>query len=378
MKRMTLSIGRLVAMLTITTTVTAVASAQDVQFAGYADRLAAYESRVAALESRLQQAESVQPLGTVCCDGATVGCGEAESCCDLSSCCSNPCGFYFGYDNVIVQPFFENNIAYDVQFPHNLFPNFEKFVQFDWDTQYTPRIWLGYVNQCGVGFQVRYWEFDHATSRSITPGPTDVVEVEIETEDHILFLRPGTGETLVARHELDLDVYDFEATVQSNSQHGFVLYSAGLRYVEMDQRYSAVAAPGRLVARHSFEGAGPTASITGNRFIGIPGLSLVSTLRGAIVYGDNFSAVNDFTNGGANPRTMLVNSGSEAIGIGEIQAGLRWSRQVHNGSILSLHALFEGQYWAGLGRALGTVEGSHIGGGDVGFMGLAAGGSVLF
>jgi hypothetical protein len=200
----------------------------------------------------------------------------------------------------------------------------------------TPRIWLGYVNESGLGARIRYWTFDEGLA-----------------QDTGTFT--GGGETLVGYGMLRANTIDFEATQEIQWGRWGMNVGGGLRYGSVVQLLSTQfiypPAPENetLNETGSFFGVGPTLFAEFHRPIGDGGLALVANLRGSLLFGAETNALTDTNNLTVPPTTTpYLAKQDQAVGIAEIQMGLEWSKSLSQGRRVFVQALWEGQIWDGM------------------------------
>jgi hypothetical protein len=344
--------------------------------------------------------------------------------------------FYTGFDFVFVKPHFSSDAAFQkerigspltIADPNGVLTTTvtpASVPQFDWDMQASPRFWIGFAGPAdGLGFQVRYWQFDHGVEMSAT-GDADFDYTVRFTPTSAASFSPLVASdplSIVARHDLELHALDAEGTWHSfSSPNGSVTVTGGLRYVRMDQSYRAktstpASSPGSpdpivdyfafdefLRVDHDFEGFGPTISVNGRRRITNSPFALFANLRFAAVYGSakvnarrsSISSVSDANNDGdleeADGDTVAVSedqfikdSNGDLIPITELQAGVEWSQPLwmFGGSKFFLRIGVEGQVWFDAGTGLNSADvygdfSPQIG--NLGFLGFMAGGGLSF
>jgi hypothetical protein len=295
--------------------------------------------------------------------------GSCDDCCD-DCCCQD--AYYAVYENVIVEPHFTHDPAFYVQGPGNVFAE----RSFDWDLEYSPRVEFGRVTDCGMGWRARWWNFDHTSAQSATgvdtfasfSGGDDNTTVELDFFGNI-----------AATHRLEVDVIDLEGTVTN----GMALFSAGLRYVRMDQFYFAqqVGTTNFIAGAHDFEGIGPTLGIDVLAPIGCSDLAGFVKVRGSLLYGESLFRANNQTTD-----VLLRSLDNDLIGIAEIQLGVDWRRCLDNGSTLFVTVALEAQLWTNAGTGLpgrvGTDDGNYQNEGaqeaDLGFFGFNIGTGLVW
>lgn len=287
-------------------------------------------------------------------------------------------GFYAGYENVIVQPYFSSDAAFE--FDDGAAPDFQRVIQFDWDLEYSPRVWFGYAGPGGVGAQVRYWQFDHGVNRGATDGGAGFFESEFEHDNDVsLEIATADGDSIVTRRDLELHVLDFEGTWHSvTSTWGAVRVSGGIRYVRMDQNYGAkiVDAGGMrtaaLFTHHDFEGVGPTIAVLARRRIGPTNFALFASGRLSAVFGDASIEMREID--GPALGDSWSKAGNDLIPITEMQLGAEWWATIWPGARFFLRAALEGQVWFDAGTGMNTTTDEHVTSpqiGNLGFFGFA-------
>ncbi len=191
---------------------------------------------------------------------------------------------------------------------------------------------LGYVNDSGLGVRAQYWSFDNGSSYAPPYAPA-VFGIRVQAADT-------------------------EVTVAQRMRHMDLEVSAGLRYGKLEYTNPPLTlyGPGST----SFEGFGPTASLTGRRALGNSGFSLFSSVRGSLMIGD------------IRTGSLLLNipAGSiedEVMTVFENQLGVAWKHQLPNHMLLEVRTAWETQYWVN-----STLEDDFYGiGSNLAFMGPA-------
>ncbi len=200
----------------------------------------------------------------------------------------------------------------------------------------TPRIWLGYVSESGLGARIRYWTFDEGLA-----------------QDAGTFT--GGGETFIGCGMLRANTIDLETTQEIQWGRWGMNVGGGLRYGSIVQELSTQViyppAPENetLNQTGSFFGIGPTLFAEFHRPIGDSGLGLVANLRGALLFGQETNALTITNNLVVPPSTTpYLAKQDQAVGVAEIQMGLEWSRSLSQGRRVFAQALWEGQIWDGM------------------------------
>lgn len=291
------------------------------------------------------------------------------------TCQSNVCEahLFAGFEATFLKPHFSSNPAYTLMQSDGI--SFENYtdVEFDYDLQFAPRVFVGFQFGEEVGLRATWWQFDNDPSvltaqppangfGSITP-PT-FGSVDISTTVPGSTFQAGTGLTA---YTIDLDV-----TRQYCLSQWRIGAFGGIRYAEIDQKYLAQTTnasgllTGQIDYQHGLSGIGPTMGM----YASVPvatRIELFSEARGSVLFGEATSTLTagedlDLT----TPFTTTTStSRDELMTIGEVELGLRWKgcrRRCWQpfGSIA-----VEGQTWGGAGNA--TSED-----GSVGFFGFNA------
>jgi hypothetical protein len=222
-----------------------VASGQEISFASHAEIMSVLEQQ----NQRIAELEGGSHGGGSCC---------GDSCCD--SCgdgCCDPCCRPGGVIGSVELTFLK---------PHNSLGNRgaeETDVEFGYEL--APRVTVGYQGSDGLGWRVRYWEFNHTATAPIV----------------------GTNRTDSQNYDtyvLDLEFVDS----MSLGCYWDASVFAGFRYLEFDEeRVSRVTATGVINAFSSFDTAGYGLTVGGElrRCIG-NNLAGFVNVRSSVIMGD--------------------------------------------------------------------------------------------
>lgn len=336
------------------------ASAQEVQTAVFQedDRIDQLQAELDRLRQRVEQA-SYSPYMTDC-----TPCVPGEGCNGQSSCPTGPiveAGFAFVFAKPHMKESFErttNDFATGTMTMHG----------FDFDYTATPRAWLQASSAGGPGIRASYWNYDEGSqATSTTAGLTTfpgASAVTVIFPSAISTLAPG--DTLNTAMNLDVSTLDLEGTVPLQLGGVSVLGTAGLRYAEMDQTFRGTVVSGGSITqtlnwRRAFDGIGPTAGANLRYPLGDSGFSIVSNVRGSLLFGDKTIArtvVGDVT---PAPNTTLpivaLNGADEVSGIFELALGVEWSRELGNQTEIFAQGMYEGQLWTAAGAPTLTFLG---------------------
>lgn len=276
------------------------ALAEDVTFASHSELMAQLERQ----DTRLAELEATLPHGgcTSCC---------ADSCCD--GCC-DPCrrasGIIAGAELTFLKPHSTTGIqglAQDLEFGYEL----------------APRFWAGYQGCDGLGWRIRYWEFDHQQSATVGP-PTFPITDSINYETYVIDLEFVDS--------MCLGCY-WDAT-----------FFAGFRYLEFSQqRLQALVLGGVPVAvdGNQFENSSIGLTVGGElrRSIGC-GLAAFGNVRASVLMGDEDETAAVL--GGWVPVDRELDN---IYYIWEAQLGAQWTRPLPTCGCWFVRAALEAQIW---------------------------------
>jgi hypothetical protein len=287
--------------------------------------------------------------------------------------------FVAGAGAYIMKPYFQNNPAFFMRTTTiagglGTFSMETSTCQHDfcWGLDAAPVVWLGYVSECGLGVRARWWLFDQRSATSavsdtntaiISASPAGLSIVAPPSSFPGIGIFPSSTQMFLSSN-LKLDVWDFEATAETEVGRWNLLFSGGFRYAHLSQDYNAledprgslrgiffptggspvrITSPENLVSQnialssgHNFNGAGPTLALEARRPIGNSGFSLFANLRGTILFGESKQQVDQptitqFGFGFFNPFTTVAvtNAGSvrdTVLPVAELEMGAEYSR----------------------------------------------------
>ena len=330
---------------------------QDIQFASMISRLEG--------ETGCFQESCAVPVPSTCCD---------TGCCDTCNPCCQPCcrcGVYAGFSAVFVRPYVKDDVAYISDPP----PDDNLVQSFDRDFEFTPRVWLGYTGQDGLGVRATYWQLD------TDAGPVSIVGTANNTPIFVQVIGAstgvgrnafaGVGETFIAGHSIQLQTLDLELTREFRRNQSLMMLGLGLRWADMDQRFNATVLDAgnvlneQVIHTHGFEGFGPTVSIFGLQAFGQSGWGVYGMARGSILFGERSQDIYEVKNAGANIGRDTYN-GDEVLTIGELGFGLQYSHGMYGTYAGFIRVGYEGQIWFDAGGPTSTS-------GDLGLHGLLVG-----
>lgn len=228
------------------------------------------------------------------------------------------------------------------------------------DNEYnaSPRFWLGYVGDCGLGWRIRWWEFNHTLngeSFEIVSGLNVLVEslggLEVEALD------------VEMTQEIDLGLWDM--TVGGGVRYGRTEHVTAQLYDDV-----LMAAFDDLAISSDFDGFGPTLFAEMRRPVGCNGFAFVGNMRASLLFGeDKFAAAIDDTDDGL----LLVETAQDnVVGVLEAQLGGEYSSDIGCGTRVFARGMAEGQLWTDATRQI-NIAANSIESSDIGLVGLTFG-----
>lgn len=318
----------------------------------------------------------VTDLASACCPGAS------------DACCPKGGGVLAGVGFYILQPYFNNNMAFGLQTTTGRVqagPNAvatvpgtrnDERVEIKHHMEVAPLIWLGYLTDSGFGGRVRWWYFRQGTEQFAT-GTHDNVNgnVVLSAAPLGLSLLNGAGtRTMAVTSKLQLQVWDFDTLYHLPGCKWDLLFIGGLRLASLDQTYNAYTGGESLSSSNVFSGIGPTLGLEARRRLGCSGLNLYGAARGSILFGSAHQIAHIPT------RTEVAQEHRDiGMPVAEGELGLEYGRNVGASRLFGQIALV-GQEWFGAGGAsrssTDVIPGgafsrsSHVSDSDLGFLGL--------
>jgi len=327
------------------------------------------ENELAALKSRLDSGSGVKQAGYVEYDsaaatGTTSGFSNATEvtgdcgCNDCDFGC-HPSGFYAGGAAVWYRPFFEDNIGITRSTIVGPGPSIvTESTSFYYDYEVTPRVWLGYVADGGLGMRGQYWQFDaQAKPIALQDGNAfTLLAVGANNAAGTLGIvqTSADGAAEVATHSLKLEIADLEVTKRIYGGYTTMVFSGGARYVQMEQDFRATGlAPNAQVIglyqhRLTYEGVGPTVALDLRRPIGWSPLSLIGGARGSILFGSTDQLIVSELPGQIG---VGIREEEEVMSILETQFGLEWAYHIAANGRFFVSGVIEAQLWQNAGSA---------------------------
>jgi hypothetical protein len=284
--------------------------------------------------------------GGDCCGGCASGCASGcgcNTCCggccnDCCGCCADtrgtcgcfePCCHCPGFWGMAELMWFKYHRADGVRTGTD-----EAGDDAEFDLEITPRITVGYVGQDGLGFRIRYWDFEH----DALDNDNGFVNVDTYTWDFEVF------DTFCLNRNWDLEI------------------AAGIRYNEFEETLFDDEPDLRV---NRFEGFGIIVGAELRRLVGANG-ALFARARGTILM-DNKNIIN--VGATTNQTVELVDV---VVGTTELAFGYDLIAPQCDGSYYFLRLQAEWQTWYNYSSAFEDTEDNQDFGGpaDVGFAGL--------
>lgn len=291
-----------------------------------------------------------------------VCCGDA-ACCDMVGCGVGPCGtgsWYAGFEATFLKPHLGDNVAFTVT-ENTATSTTISDTDFDYDLEFSPRVFVGWQRNCDVGFRATWWQFDHDAAPATGSPPADGLgeltspgfrETEISTNT-------GT-DVYAAATSMNAYTIDLEATKSTEFRAWKFGMGGGFRYAYIEQGYLGALSDdtdttiSTIDYQQSIEGFGPTVSFEALRTLSCQS-GIFCKARGSVLFGDSKSrqegveGVNQTT-----PGTTTVNTASDdVLSICELQVGYRWTPAYADcrGWQPFYSVAMEGQLWDGAGNA---------------------------
>lgn len=294
------------------------------------------------------------------------GCSEATYHGAFFRTCS---GFIGGADFVIIKPITGNLESISLTAHQNAINLSHEFQDNNYNL--SPRFWLGYVNSCGLGIRLRYWNYDH------------------ELESEALNFNVIDVFSMTNHGGLEVRAIDIEVTQQITLGLWSANVAAGLRVgrvshdsnVNIDFLDTTIL---NLSSRDTFEGVGPTLAGELRRGLGRSNFNFVVSGRGSLLYGTSTKSFgcnipldfDDLRNRGVEASSLPTDGISikrdQLISVAELQLGLEWTRCLKSGATVFVEGLFEGQVWANTGGNHLTMTKSS----DLGMVGFVFGAGI--
>lgn len=289
---------------------------------------------------------------------------------ESSSGVSRTGGILAGAEVFLAMPWFEDSVSLTVLTDNR---NRRDVRTFNHHFDATPRVWLGYMNDDGIGIRARYFMYDQRLGQvsETDPGP----QVELQS---VLFSGSNITESIFRFFSLDGDtlnvnaglrthLVDLEGLIQLDVGGVDITASSGLRYALLEQHYTAQLVDAKGTAAETlshalhYEGLGLTMGVQGRRSI-VGNLSAFAGARISALYGRTNETSESVSVRTANKQ--FVREADELLAILEVPVGVEWSRSLASGGRVLVRGSVEGQIWANGGNLQSDVN-------SFSFLGLA-------
>lgn len=290
---------------------------------------------------------------------------DGTCCGDGIDCCCN--GHLIGGASLyLVQPYYETNQAFTT-FVQGLGPG--QRVDARTNLAVAPSIWLGWMNECGLGGRVRWWYLREGTDLTATfedlPGGPNISLITAGPMGVGVILSKLTPDTVASiTTKLQMNVVDLEAIQGTGFCQWDLLFSGGLRMAHINQGYNAFVQPsshgpvGYVLSGHDFDGVGPLVGLEARRPLGC-NLALFGNLRSSLLYGSAKQSVagQTFTDeGGLAGLRLESDHRNRVMFVQELELGTEYRTQVGGTEVFGQVALV-GQNWFGAGNTSRTAPG---------------------
>jgi hypothetical protein len=274
------------------------------------------------------------------------GCGNlcngncGDSGCNNNCCCGS--GFQAGAELHVLRPVITNNagLIFSTSVEEAADPT-TRIANFSFDYAEAPSVWVGYVNDCGLGGRITWFHF-YERSKALTAVQDPDSDTIINTPSN--FFRNdviGSGEAdFSASNTLSIDAWDFDVTQCFKVCKLELTVGAGLRYFHLNQNYVASrvhnnVADEEIVTSYteedanSFNGWGPTLLCNAYRPIGCSGFGLYADSRIGLLFGDRHESCFQQHIGFEEDNNLneTTSDSDQLIGFLEIEFGVQWTGQ---------------------------------------------------
>jgi hypothetical protein len=266
-------------------------------------------------------------------------------------------GVVGGVGLYLLQPYFSNNPAISF-FRQNTGPGRREDIRSDLSV--APLLWLGYVDDSGLGIRGRWWELRDGTGQSSDlPPPAGGTLTVLSAAPLGAFIIQNNPRSFAVTSKLQLQVADLEVMQTAALGRWNFLFSGGLGYADITQNYNAYAvqAGGRpatpLHSGSSFVGLGPVLALEARHPLGDTWLSLYGSGRTRLLFGD----ARQTAEGGDELKGTQEARQHGTVAVGEAELGIEYNHAVSRCRLFGQLALV-GQEWFGAGNATRSSRGS--------------------
>lgn len=291
-----------------------------------------------------------------------VCCGDA-ACCDAVGCGMGVCApgcWYTGFEATFLKPHLGSNLAFTIT-DTTASTVTSSDTDFDYDLEFSPRVFVGWQRGCDVGFRATWWQFDHdAATATGSPPASGFGELTTPGFRDVDISSIIPTDVYAATTSMNAYTIDLEATKTADFCAWKLGMGCGFRYAYIEQGYLASMTNdtdielGTIDYRQSIEGFGPTISFEALRPLSCRS-GVFCKARGSVLFGDSKSRLvgGEDLNLTTPITTTVTTASDDVLSICELQLGYRWSpAPAHCGGWQPFYSVaMEGQLWDGAGNA---------------------------
>ncbi len=260
---------------------------------------------------------------------------------------------------------FSNNLAFDVNDASG-----SEGWPLDFGYRPAPRFRFGFESKLGPGFELDYFQFDHASKLTrFTTGPSNTAQASVWQIGPSEWTRLQTfapGQTLQGRHDLEVHSLCLSFFKDYKLPRARINGMLGGRYISVAQHGDVQLLDGtgavldQLQQITDLRAVGPRAMVDYTRRIGHTHLELIGGIGGSLLFGNRDQFVQN-TQTGINSRTSV----NDLWTVWELHGGVQYF--VPRGEDRAFYARLgvSHQVWIGGGSAVSPLD-------DFGFRGLIA------
>lgn len=279
-----------------------------------------------------------------------------------------------GIDIIIAKPLYSNNLALRDSSQVSSQQLAVENVEFDYDFEMSPRVWVGYESASAIGIRASWWQYaNQANELSLAPSANGFGRIEHPAFGDVDISAITPTERMLANANLDVYAIDLELTRRAELGAGTFLLSGGIRFASLDQNYSArllnsnSTVAGAIDYRQHVRGIGPTMSASVARSL-TERWQWFATGRGSLLMGEGEERLTagedlDFLN---PQRTTEVANRDQLLPIMDLQLGTSYSWQRWGSFQPTLRGGWEMSWWGDVGNNSGGPS-------DLGFAGFFVG-----
>lgn len=303
--------------------------------------------------------------------------GEEVSRIELAERVDSQGKWYSGFEVSIVKPLYSNNLALRDSSQISSQQFVVENVEFDYDFQSSPRVWLGYQASSDIGIRAAWWQYaNQANEISLSPSANGFGRIEHPVFGDVDISAITPTEQMNANGNIDVYTIDLELTRLAELGPGSILVSGGIRFASLDQNYAARllndndVLAGSIDFRQHIRGIGPTLSATLSRDI-TERFGWYASGRGSLLMGEGSDRLDagedlDFVN---PQRTTEVAERDQLLPIVDVQLGATWALRRWGPLQPSLRGGWELSWWGDVGNHSGNASDLGLAGFVLGFEG---------